>query len=73
MIYFTADPHFCHSNIINMCERPFANLEEMHSALIENWNALVSKMDEVNILGDFIYRGNGSQANELRDGPRATV
>ena len=33
MIYFTADTHFNHSNIINLCGRPFANLEQMNNKL----------------------------------------
>lgn len=65
MIYFTADLHFCHKNIIMMCERPFASLDEMHTALIKNWNAVVGRNDEVYLLGDFIYRGKGKQANEI--------
>ena len=65
MIYFTADPHFFHAKIIRMCERPFENLSEMHSTLISNWNAVVSNRDDIYILGDFIYKGNGSQANEI--------
>ena len=41
MIYFTADTHFGHSNIINLNGRPFDNLEKMTHALIQNWNACV--------------------------------
>ena len=65
MIYFTADPHYCHANIIKMCDRPFAGLEEMHAALMANWNAVVGKQDEVYILGDLVYKGKASQANEI--------
>jgi calcineurin-like phosphoesterase family protein len=65
MIYFTSDLHFCHSNIIKMSKRPFADIDEMNSALIGNWNALVSPCDEVYILGDFLYKGTGQQANEI--------
>ena len=65
MIFFTADTHFCHSNIIHSCERPFDDVDEMNLALIKNWNSLVSKNDEVYILGDFLYRGTAREANEI--------
>ena len=65
MIYFSSDPHFYHGNIIRMCERPFEDLADMHTALITNWNAVVGKLDEVYILGDLVYKGKGSQANEI--------
>ena len=64
MIYFTSDHHFCHAKIINMCNRPFADLDEMHDTLIKNWNDVIGKLDEVYILGDLIFRGKGTQANE---------
>jgi calcineurin-like phosphoesterase family protein len=65
MIYFTSDTHFYHSNIINLGKRPFADLDEMHSVLIRNWNSLVSDRDEIYILGDFIHKGDGRQANAI--------
>jgi calcineurin-like phosphoesterase family protein len=65
MIYITSDLHFTHGNVIKKCNRPFADVGEMDAALIRNWNAVVSKADEVYILGDFLYKGNGSQANDI--------
>lgn len=47
MIYYTADQHFGHSNIIRFCDRPFATAEEMDEALINNWNEFVSDNDIV--------------------------
>ena len=35
-VFFTSDTHFYHANIINFCKRPFANVETMNEALIEN-------------------------------------
>jgi calcineurin-like phosphoesterase family protein len=52
-IYFTADSHFNHANIIHFCQRPFASAEEMNEALIAKWNARVGKRDLVYHLGDF--------------------
>ena len=65
MIYFTADTHFCHGNIINICNRPFKDVETMNKTLISNWNTYVTAHDEVYILGDFMHKGNGRIANEI--------
>ncbi len=56
MIYFTADLHFGHANVIRHCNRPFTSVEEMDAALTRNWNAAVGKNDEVYILGDFTMK-----------------
>lgn len=56
MIYFIADTHFFHSNIIKYCRRPFADIEAMNNALIQNWNTTVRSDDEVYILGDFAFQ-----------------
>ena len=50
MIYFTADTHFFHSNIINLCDRPFKNVDEMNKVLIRNWNSYITELDEIYIL-----------------------
>lgn len=65
MIYFTADTHFYHSNIIRLSNRPFKDIDEMNHMLIRNWNSYITNNDEIYILGDFIYKGNGKQANAL--------
>ena len=56
MIYFTADTHFDHANIIRFCNRPFATVEEMNETLIANWNRKVHGNDTVYILGDMFFR-----------------
>ncbi len=55
MILFTSDLHFGHKNIIELCNRPFRDVEEMDEALIENWNRKVKKNDTVYILGDIVW------------------
>lgn len=50
--WYTADLHFGHANIINLCARPFANVEEMDAALVQRWNETVAPEDEVIVLGD---------------------
>jgi calcineurin-like phosphoesterase family protein len=56
MIYSTSDLHFNHSNIIRYCNRPFLNTFEMNTALINNWNKVVTDSDLIFILGDFSMR-----------------
>ena len=57
MIFFTADLHFGHENIIKHCARPFRTVGEMNSTLIANWNATVNADDTVYILGDVFFGG----------------
>ena len=57
MIYFTADLHFYHQNIIKSTNRPFSDADEMNKVLIRKWNEKVTSEDEVYILGDFTMKG----------------
>ena len=41
-VFFTADPHFGHTNIIRYENRPFDSAEEMDQELIRRWNETVS-------------------------------
>ena len=54
--YFTADTHFCHSNILKFCQRGFVAIDDMNEGLIEKWNLRVGDDDDVFVLGDFSFR-----------------
>jgi len=54
-IWFTADTHFGHANIIKYCDRPFQDAHEMNVTLTNNWNSLVKPNDTVYHLGDFSF------------------
>jgi len=56
MIYFTADTHFGHANIIKMCERPFSDVETMNESMIAAWNERVRGNDTVYVVGDMFFR-----------------
>lgn len=51
-IWFTADTHFDHKNVIVYAKRPFNNVDDMNEGLIKNWNELVDPKDEIYHLGD---------------------
>ena len=53
VVYFTADLHLGHKNIIRHCERPFGSAEQMDQRLIASINAVVGQHDTLYILGDF--------------------
>ena len=57
-VWFIADTHFSHANILKYCNRPFADVREMDETIIENWNSLVDDLDIVWVLGDFCMSRN---------------
>lgn len=57
-VFFTADTHFGHANIIKYANRPFKNLIEMDETLVCNWNERVHDEDTVIFLGDFCFRNS---------------
>jgi calcineurin-like phosphoesterase family protein len=63
MIFFTADLHFGHENIIKYNARPFRTIGEMDSRLIGNWNERINEDDIVYILGDLFF-GNRAEPEE---------
>ncbi len=65
MRYYIADTHFNHSNIIQYCNRPFNNVEEMNEELIKRWNNKVTNKDEVFILGDFIFANKWEEVDKI--------
>jgi len=54
-IFFTADLHLGHSNIIKYCNRPFDDVIEMNKAIVNNWNEVIDDNSHVFILGDFAF------------------
>lgn len=56
-MFFYADPHFRHSNIIKYVGRPFNNVDEMDRTLVRKYREKVKDSDEVFFLGDFCLGG----------------
>ena len=56
-VFFTYDTHFNHTNIIQFCQRPFKNADEMNEVIIANWNSVVGKDDTIFLFGVFCLGG----------------
>ena len=58
-IYFTADLHFGHTNVLKHCpERPYAcdgDIEAHDGWLLDLWKSTVDKKDDIYILGDLTF------------------
>ena len=63
MIYYIADMHFGHTNVIRFDNRPFADTEQMDEVLIQNWNERVTADDTVYVLGDAFWK---NEENSIR-------
>lgn len=63
MVWFYADPHFCHEAAISFKGRGFESVIQMNKALIEKYNLVVQDNDTCYILGDYYF---GSDFKELR-------
>ena len=63
-LYFTADTHFFHHNVIEYSKRPFASVTEMNEKLIYNWNSTVTDGDVVYHLGDVSF-GKKEETTEI--------
>lgn len=53
MIWFSADHHLGHENILRFENRPFSSIEEHDETLIKLWNESVKPKDSIYYLGDF--------------------
>jgi len=57
-VFFISDLHLGHSNIIKYDNRPFKDVDEMHIALIKNWNKVVKDDSVVFYLGDLSFKND---------------
>jgi len=55
-LFFTADLHLGHGNIIKYCDRPFKDVNHMNRELIRRWNERVKPEDVVIHNGDFCFK-----------------
>ena len=64
-IYITSDLHFCHDRAFIWEARGYKNVEEMNREQVQKWNSVVTKQDEVWLLGDLIMNDNVQGAKYL--------
>lgn len=65
--WFTSDTHFGHANIIEYCNRPFSDVEEMDDVIIDGINGCVTINDTLYHLGDFSFgKNNLEKVREYR-------
>lgn len=57
-IYFSSDLHFCHNREFLYEPRGFSSVQEMNKAIIENFNSVVDKDDDLYLLGDLMLNDN---------------
>jgi len=55
--FYTSDLHLFHNNIIKYCNRPCADIWEMHELIVNGLNEKVQPNDELFILGDVSFYG----------------
>lgn len=68
-VFFTADSHLGHANIIRYCNRPFDTIREHDNQLLKAANAIVKKGSICWVLGDFTLKQDArSYLDKLGDG-----
>lgn len=65
MIWLSSDQHLGHAGIIEMCGRPFQNVQEMNNTIIQNINAVVKPNDTLYLLGDVCHKATVEEGNGL--------
>jgi calcineurin-like phosphoesterase family protein len=51
-VYIWSDLHLGHGNVIRYCDRPFTDVAEMNTALLQAWKSTVKNGDTIINLGD---------------------
>lgn len=66
MIYYIADMHFGHQNVLRFDNRPFVDTDQMEETLIHNWNGRITPEDTVYVLGDAFWKNETSSVRIIR-------
>lgn len=67
---YIADLHLFHKNVTsagrNFDNRPYASIEEMNEDILKRWNGAVNNSDHVYVLGDFIWKFNSQNRDDIK-------
>lgn len=66
MIYFTSDLHLGHDRAFVYEPRGYSSVEAMNSAILYNWNSVITPEDDVYVLGDLMLGDNSIGMNILK-------
>ena len=58
MIYLTSDLHFCHDRQFLFKPRGFNSVNDMNDVIVQRWNNIVKRDDDVYVLGDLMLKDN---------------
>ena len=77
-VFVISDTHLGHKNILNFEQdgkplRPFNSLTEMHIAIIDRWNSVVTPQDKVYHLGDVAFSKDGLRLMGMLNGKKRLV
>lgn len=64
-LWFIADTHIGHANVIKYDRRPYSNIREHDEDLIKKWNVTIPKDGKVFHLGDFGFGSRGYLLNVI--------
>lgn len=65
--WFTSDPHFGHDNVIDFCNRPYGDMDEMLDKIRDKWNKRVKPEDQVIFVGDVFFHFKKHEAKAYLD------
>ena len=60
MIYLSSDLHFLHNKDFIYKQRGFYDVHEMNETIISNFNKIITKDDDLYLLGDYMLGGSDS-------------
>lgn len=63
--WFISDPHWYHDKVIEFCDRPFDDMEDMLEKMVKWWNELVAPEDTVICGGDMFMYASKPQMKEF--------
>lgn len=73
-IHFISDLHLAHKSILNFSSRPEKTLEDMHIAMVEQWNEKVRKnKDIVYVLGDVCFKESELKWLNMMNGQKRLI